>query len=303
LATLTRGGKETDMTAVKATSALTGTVRIADAHLYYERRGQGPAVLCITGASGDAGALSSLADRLAHDHTVVTYDRRGNSRSPRPSGWTTTSPVEQARDAAGVIEALGLAPVTVFGSSGGAIIGLWLLLERPDLLRGAVLHEPPLIAALADPQAAMASISSLVEPALRTGDPRGAMEAFLRFAAGDAAFEALDPAQRERQLDNGETFFGVELGVLESALPDDARLAAVTVPVRVLTGVQTAPLFAEAAAWVANRLGCGGRPEPGGAHALLRPARRVRRDGSRLRARRGGRPDRTARVRESAPGG
>lgn len=88
--------------------------------------------------------------------------------------------------------------MTVFGASGGAIIGLWLLPERPDLLRGAVLHDPPLIAALAEPEATMGAIQSIVEPALLTGDPRGAMEAFLRFAAGDAAFEAFDPERLER---------------------------------------------------------------------------------------------------------
>ncbi|MBA2577673.1 MAG: alpha/beta hydrolase [Euzebyaceae bacterium] len=247
-----------------AATVRAGTVRTNGAELYYERRGQqGPAVLCVTGASGDAGVLSSLADRLADEYTVVTYDRRGNSRSPRPSGWTATFSGEQARDAAGLVEGLGLAPVTVFGSSGGAIIALWLLLECPDLLAGAVLHEPPLIAALAEPEPAMAAIQSVFEPALMSAGPRGGMEAFLRCAAGDAAFEALDPQQRDRQLGNGETFFGVELGALESALPDHDRLAAVTLPVRVLAGVDTAPLFAEAAAWVAARLGVAVTPSPG----------------------------------------
>ncbi|CAN5323971.1 hypothetical protein BH20ACT8_BH20ACT8_10170 [soil metagenome] len=42
-----------------------GTARVDGAELYYERRGAGPAVLCVTGASGDAGVLASLADRLA----------------------------------------------------------------------------------------------------------------------------------------------------------------------------------------------------------------------------------------------
>jgi hypothetical protein len=42
---------------------------------------------------------------MANEFTVVTYDRRGNSRSGRPPGWTTTSVREQADDAAGIIQA------------------------------------------------------------------------------------------------------------------------------------------------------------------------------------------------------
>ena len=87
------------------------------AELYYEKQGTGPAVLLIAGSTGDAGNFTRAADLLADEFTVVTYDRRGNSRSPRPSGWTTTSVAEQADDAAGLIQLLGLSPAVVFGTS------------------------------------------------------------------------------------------------------------------------------------------------------------------------------------------
>jgi pimeloyl-ACP methyl ester carboxylesterase len=54
--------------------------------LYYERRGGGLAVLFVSRATGDAGHWSDVADILADQYTVITYDRRGNSRSPRPPG-------------------------------------------------------------------------------------------------------------------------------------------------------------------------------------------------------------------------
>ena len=92
-------------------------LQLAGAELYYEVRGQGPPVLFIMGASGDGGHFAKVAGLLGEDHTVITYDRRGNGRSPRPHGWTTTSPEQQADDAAGLIEALGLGPVAVFGTS------------------------------------------------------------------------------------------------------------------------------------------------------------------------------------------
>ena len=73
-----------------------GTIIANGATLYVERRGEGPALLCITGATGDAGHFSGLAQALSDQYTVVTYDRRANSRSPRPDGWSAAPITEQA---------------------------------------------------------------------------------------------------------------------------------------------------------------------------------------------------------------
>ena len=67
------------------------SVSANDTTLYYELRGDGPSLLLISGATGDAGHWTDVADKLADNYTVITYDRRGNSRSPRPPGWTSTS--------------------------------------------------------------------------------------------------------------------------------------------------------------------------------------------------------------------
>ena len=96
------------------------------ADLYYEVRGTGPAVLLIMGATGDGGHFDQLADLLADEFTVITYDRRGNGRSPAPAGWTTTSPEEQADDAAALLEALRVGPAAVFGTSSGGNFALYL---------------------------------------------------------------------------------------------------------------------------------------------------------------------------------
>ena len=89
--------------------------------LYYEIRGTGPPVLLIMGATGDGGHFDVLADLLADEFTVVSYDRRGNGRSPAPTGWTTTSPEEQADDAAALCDELGTVSTAVFGTSSGGI--------------------------------------------------------------------------------------------------------------------------------------------------------------------------------------
>ena len=85
--------------------------------LYYEVRGAGPPVLLMMGLTGDGGHFDELADLLADEFTVISYDRRGNGRSPAPAGWQTTSPEEQADDAAALLHAVGAGPVVVFGTS------------------------------------------------------------------------------------------------------------------------------------------------------------------------------------------
>ncbi len=76
--------------------------------LYREVRGSGPSLLWISGALGDGGEWEKAADLLAEDFTVVSFDRRGNSRSSAPPGWKTTSLDEQADDAAALLKGLGL---------------------------------------------------------------------------------------------------------------------------------------------------------------------------------------------------
>ena len=96
------------------------------------------------GATGDGGLFERFADFLASEFTVIIYDRRGNGRSPRPAGWQGTSPEEQAGDAAGLLDALDLAPAAVFSTSSAGIFTLALLTRHPEAVRSAVLHEPAL---------------------------------------------------------------------------------------------------------------------------------------------------------------
>ena len=61
--------------------AMTGMLHVPGARLYFEVRGTGPLLLISQSGEGDAGRSVDLVDQLVEDHTVVTYDRRGLSRS------------------------------------------------------------------------------------------------------------------------------------------------------------------------------------------------------------------------------
>jgi pimeloyl-ACP methyl ester carboxylesterase len=229
-------------------------LEVNSAKIYHEVGGDGPSVLFIAGATGDCGHFERVAGLLSDEFTVVTYDRRANSRSPRPRSWKSTSTEEQSEDAARLIEELGLAPVAVFGNSIGAIIGLDLVIRHPGLVRGAILHEPPMTAGMANPEEVMGAIRQVVEVGMQWGGTQGGCETFFRFVAGDEAFENLDPQLRERMLGNGEIFLGTEMGAFEPYQPDEAALTAIEVPVRIMVGTGSAPFFAETARWLADRL-------------------------------------------------
>jgi pimeloyl-ACP methyl ester carboxylesterase len=220
--------------------------------LHHETRGSGPSILFIPGLPGDGSQFASVADELAADHMVITYDRRANSRSPRPAGWATTSIVEQVADVAALLERVP-GPALVYGSSVGAIIALELARTRPELVTLALLHEMPLISVLADPGPVAAAIGEIVEPAFGRGGPDAALEAFLRFAWGDAVVSALDPVSRARMLNNGEVAMTIELPTFQSYRPDPRSLAGVSA--RPLVGREQAlPFFHEAANWLAQAL-------------------------------------------------
>ena len=133
------------------TTQIRERIRVSDIELYVEVRGDGPAVLLVPGAGGDAGQYAELAGELTSGHTVVTYDRRSNSRSPRPDGWESTSVEQQADDAAAILAAVSVGPAAVFGNSTGALIALATALRSPQSVSALVVHEPALMSVLADP--------------------------------------------------------------------------------------------------------------------------------------------------------
>jgi pimeloyl-ACP methyl ester carboxylesterase len=230
------------------------TVTVNGTELYYELRGTGPAVLLIMGATGDGGHFDALAELLADEFTVVTYDRRGNGRSPVPAGWRTTSPEEQADDAAGLLEALETGPAAAFGTSSGGTFALCLVIRHPAAARGVILHEPGMYALLDDPDAVRAPLRTLVGEAMEAGGPPLAVERFWCYVAGDDSWAKLAPTLRKRLQASAKTLFDIELGTYERYLPDDESWAAIEAPVRLLVSTGSLPFFAEMTGRLGERL-------------------------------------------------
>src|SRR5690242_8069585 len=125
-------------------------VAVPGARLYTELAGQGPPLLLISGGGGDAGMYERAVALLARSHTVLTYDRRGNSRSRFTDPEAAIDVAAQADDVVAILDHYGIDRAYVFGGSGGAIIALDVLARHPDRLLGVVAHEPPVMSILPD---------------------------------------------------------------------------------------------------------------------------------------------------------
>ncbi|MCP2166844.1 alpha/beta fold hydrolase [Goodfellowiella coeruleoviolacea] len=129
----------------------TATLRVPGAHLHHEVRGTGPVLLLIPGGSGDGGQFSAVADALADRFTVVTYDRRGYSRSPLHGPVHDDQRLAEDReDVHRLLTHLTHQPAHVFGSSSGAVVALDFLARHPTQIATAVVHEPPVVTLLPD---------------------------------------------------------------------------------------------------------------------------------------------------------
>ena len=121
------------------------------------------------------------------DRTVITYDPRGLGRSVRSDGLVTSVPDTQADDLHALIAELGAGPVEVFGSSGGAVTGLALVTRHPADVVTLVAHEPPILAALTDTDAARRAQRGFLDAYQAKGAGAG-MAAFIAMTSWQGEF-------------------------------------------------------------------------------------------------------------------
>jgi pimeloyl-ACP methyl ester carboxylesterase len=140
----------------------TRSLSVPGARLHYEVRGSGPLLLVI-GSPMASTEFALLADALASDHTVVTYDPRGVANSPIDDPKQDSTPELRADDIAAILDDLSAESADVFGSSGGAVTGLALVARHPGRVRTLVAHEPPVLELLPDAETHRANTEAIID--------------------------------------------------------------------------------------------------------------------------------------------
>ncbi|KAK1756731.1 Alpha/Beta hydrolase protein [Echria macrotheca] len=191
-------------------------LELSGASLYYEKKGHGPLLLLIPGANGDGDIFGPVSEHLSTHFTVVTYDRRGFSRSLLRGAQDYQNRLKtDADDAKSLIEHLADQPATIFGNSSGAIVALTVLSLYPSIVRAVISHEAPAIRLFPDGGAEWRSFFQHCYDTYRREGVAPAMELFAsRLAEGAEAAamrQAMDPANGGHVPSNTMYWFEREL--------------------------------------------------------------------------------------------
>lgn len=196
--------------------------------LYYERTGRGPRLVLTHGAFGSADTWRAVVEPLASDFEVVTWDRRGHTRSTDGDG--PGSRHQDAADLAGLIRHLGPDPAHVHGNSSGGTVVLTLVAEHPEVVASASVHEPAVMGLLAespDPDVVAAVAADLrgiasFRELMELGEVEGATRAFVELAIGPGAWDRYPDEVRGAFVANASTFFDESRSPMEmwTAEPD-----------------------------------------------------------------------------------
>ncbi|MCM3405961.1 alpha/beta fold hydrolase [Cytobacillus oceanisediminis] len=180
-----------------------GTLQVPGANIYYQVRGSGPLLLLIHGGGGEAEKYQYIAKDLASLYTVVTYDRRGHSRSILDNPDEDYNVRIQSEDAHHLLSKLTDEPVFVFGSSSGAVIGLELCIRHPEQIQVMITHEPVLLQLLFDEERKQA-IKFLED--LRKNH-KNEVEKLLSNTYTDTSFSGQTKDEKTELLLNNSTYF------------------------------------------------------------------------------------------------
>jgi pimeloyl-ACP methyl ester carboxylesterase len=222
--------------------------RVNDVNLYYEITGNAEERLVLVhGSWVDHATWDLVVPALAESFRVLTYDRRGHSRSEPSTGEGSFD--QDIADLETLIEYLDFAPALIVGNSFGASVVLGLATRQPNLFRRLSAHEPPLLGLLAgDPtyermlKEVNRRIGAVLEQ-ISQGDAAGAAERFVdTVAIGPGGWTQLPPNLRQTFIANALTFLDESYDPTGFSLDLEA-LSRFTKPVLLTQGDRSPPFF------------------------------------------------------------
>ncbi len=109
-----------------------------DIKIYYERAGEGPPLLFISGSGGDLRNKPNQFDApIAREFELIGYDQRGLGQSDHPAGPYTMA--QYADDAARLLDCLQIDQIPVMGVSFGGMVAQEFVLRHADRCGALVL--------------------------------------------------------------------------------------------------------------------------------------------------------------------
>jgi len=198
----------------------------------YERTGQGPAVVLVSGAMSTGGTVAPLAVPLSDHFTVLVYDRRGRGESGDTAPYAVAREVE---DLAALIDAAGGEACLCGVSSGGALVLEAAASGLP--VRRAAVYETPFADFLDDGAERNAEYTEHLTAALAEGRRGDAVELFLRLTGmGQDMIRGARHSPMWPGMESVAPSLAYDNAVMAGGLVPRDRLASVTVPVLAVAG-------------------------------------------------------------------
>ncbi len=105
----------------------------------------GVPLVLIPGQGGDWTTYEKVLPLLSENYHVFAIDVRGHGKSDWTTGDYTFTSI--GRDMIAFLEEVVKQPAIISGNSSGGLIALWLAANRPDLVSGIIMEDPPLFSA------------------------------------------------------------------------------------------------------------------------------------------------------------
>ena len=216
----------------------------AGIELAYEEAGPGEPLVLVHGTASMRSIWDEVVQLTSDSFRTIRYDRRGYGDSAAPEDYVRTTVQEHGDDLIAVLRGLDAAPALLCGHSFGAMACLDVIVREPDLVRAAVLVEPPMLWLGERGSEATSQLRAEIEKGAAEHGPAGAMGAFVRILCGP---QSLDIVGRERSTAalRYPRAFAADLGAVSSWSASPRELRAIDKPVILVAGERTPQPYRE----------------------------------------------------------
>lgn len=218
--------------------------------LNYVRAGRGTPLIFIHGAMGDYRSWQPQWPGFIARFDCISYSRRYSYPNPNALEATNHNALVDAADLELFMDVLGLEKAILVGSSYGGYTALAMALRAPNRVRAVVAVEAPMMRyAMETAEGAAVAAEFLQNSAYpaREAFARGDDEAGVRILTGGIAGqapEAVSPVVLHRRMANVRAARSLALSEDEFPWLEPDRLAALPMPVLLISGACTAPVHA-----------------------------------------------------------
>jgi pimeloyl-ACP methyl ester carboxylesterase len=226
-------------------------VRVGGVELHCIAMGSGTPIVFVHGGLADYRYWQPHLPAFVPRWRAISYSRRyafPNANRPLVPDY---SPRTDAEDLAGLIEQVAGGPAHVVAASIGACAAMFLAAERPELVRSLVMLEPPMLRWLQEVPGGLAvwrefkvDVWDTAGRAFARGDDERGVAAFIDYFLGPGGFDRLRAPVRARIMQNAAELEAQTQSSEKFPMLERERVAALRMPVLMLSGALTRPTHA-----------------------------------------------------------